>query len=320
MKKAFIIIAIILVILGSAIFFIALGSAKFDFRNLETSKLQTKTYPVTEAFRNIQIEEDTAHVIFAASSDGTCSVECRETEKNVHRVTVEDGTLKIVAEHMSGWRTWFSLSFEEESVTVYLPQDAYEMLLIETHTGDVEIPQDLRFYDVDITGSTGDVRCAASVTNKLSIGLSTGDVTLSGVSAGAIKCIVTTGDIRFESVSCEGDVQLQVSTGRTALDGLTCQNLRTEGSTGKASFKNVVVTGTLAIERDTGDVAFENSDAGEILVKTTTGDVTGTLRTGKTFVTKTSTGDVNVPESAAGGRCEITTSTGDIVLRIADGK
>ena len=43
MKKAFIIIAIILVVLGSAIFFAAFASAKFDFRNLETSKLQTKT-------------------------------------------------------------------------------------------------------------------------------------------------------------------------------------------------------------------------------------------------------------------------------------
>ena len=113
---------------------------------------------------------------------------------------------------------------------------------------------------------------------------------------------------------------MKVSTGRTAIDGLTCQDLHSEGSTGKANFKNVVVNGTLAVERDTGDVGFELCDAGEIRVKTTTGDVTGSLRTGKTFVTKTSTGDVHVPESAAGGRCEISTTTGDIVIRIADGK
>ena len=320
MKKAFIIIAIVLLVLGCAVFFAAFASAGFDFRNLETSKLQTRTYPVAEDFRNIQIDENTADVIFAVSADGTCSVECRESEKNVHRVTVEDGTLKIVSEQTRGWRTWFSVSFENESVTVYLPKNTYETLAIESHTGDVEIPQDLRFNSVAITGSTGDVRCAASATDGIAIRLSTGDIILSGASAASIDCAVTTGDIRFESVSCAGDVQLKVSTGRTAIDGLTCRNLHSEGSTGKASFKNVVASGTLTVERDTGDVTFELSDADEIRVKTTTGDVTGSLRTGKTFVTKTSTGDVSVPESAAGGRCEISTSTGDIRIRIADGQ
>ena len=320
MKKAFIIIAIILFVVGCAIIFAAAASSGFDLKKLQTSEPETKTYPVTEEFKNIQIDETTADVIFAASPDGTCSVVCRENEKNVHRVTVEEGTLKIVSEKLSGWRTWFSVSFESESVTVYLPKDTYESLLIKTHTGDVEIPQGLNFYDVDVTGSTGDVRCAASVSNKLSISLSTGDVSISGVSAAAIKCTVTTGEIRMQSVSCAGDVQVKVSTGKTIIDGLTCQNLHSEGSTGKMQLKNVAASQTIAIERDTGDVKFELSDAAEIRVKTTTGDVTGTLRTGKTFVTKTSTGDVKVPESTAGGRCEISTSTGDIVLQIADGQ
>lgn len=320
MKKAFIIIAIILVVLGSAIFFAAFASAGFDFKNLETSKLQTKTYPVTEDFQNIRIDEDTADIVFALSEDGTCSIECRESEKTTRTVTVENGTLTIISTERIGWKNLFSLSFENESVTVYLPKDAYETLAIETHTGDVDLPEAFHFGSIAITGSTGDVRCAASATDGITIRLSTGDITLSGVSAAAIDCAVTTGDIRFESVSCAGDVQVKVSTGRTAIDGLTCQDLHSEGSTGKANFKNVVVNGTLAVERDTGDVGFELCDAGEIRVKTTTGDVTGSLRTGKTFVTKTSTGDVHVPESAAGGRCEISTTTGDIVIRIADGK
>lgn len=320
MKKAFIIIAIILLVVGSAIFFAALASAKFDFRSLETSKLQIRTYPVGEAFRNIQIDEDTADVVFALSADGTCSVVCRESEKTTHTVTVENGTLSIVSKEQIGWKSLFNLSFENESVTVYLPQDTYETLAINTHSGDVTLPKELHFNGIAITGSTGDVRCGASVSETLSIHLSTGDVILDGVSAAAIDCAVTTGDIRMQNISCAGDVQLKLSTGRTNLDGLTCRELHSEGSTGKASFKNVVASGTLAIERGTGDVTFELCDAGEIRVKTTTGDVTGTLRTGKTFVTKTSTGDVSVPESAAGGRCEITTNTGDISIRIADGK
>lgn len=320
MKKALIIIAVILLVLGCTIFFAAFAAARFDFKNFGTSELQTKTYPVSEEFRNIQIDENTAEIAFALSEDGTCSIVCRESEKTTRTVTVEEGTLRIVSEQEIGWKNVFNLSFEEESVTVYLPKDAYETLLIETHTGDVDIPENLHFNDIDITGSTCDVRCGASVSNKLSIQLSTGDVTLTGISAGAIKCTVTTGDVRMQSVSCAGDVTLKCSTGRTTLDGLTAQSLCSEGSTGKVQLKNVVVSGMLTIERGTGDVTFENSDAGEIRVKTSTGDVTGSLRSEKVFTTHSSTGDIRVPNGVSGGKCEITTSTGDIDIMIAAGE
>ena len=319
MKKAFITIAIVLLILGSAIFFAALASAKFDFRNLQTSMLQTKTYPVAGDFQNIQIDEDTADIIFALSADGTCSVVCRESEKTTRTVTVEDGTLKIVSKKQTGWNNLFNLSFEEESVTVNLPKDAYEALAIETHTGDVEIPQDLRFNSIAITGSTGDVRCGASAADLIAIRVDTGDVLLDGVSANAIECTVTTGEIRMQSVTCSSYVSIGVSTGRTILENLDCRELRSEGSTGDIRLSGVTAE-TFLIERSTGDVTLDNCDAGEIRIETSTGDVTGSLRTGKTFVTKSSTGDVNVPESVAGGRCEITTWTGDIRIRIADGK
>lgn len=319
MKKAFIIIAIVLLVLGSAVFFAALASAKFDFRNLQTVKLQTKTYPVSEDFQHILIDGNTADIAFALSEDGTCSVVCRETEKNVHRVTAEEGTLKIVAEETSGWRNWFSLSFEKASVTVYLPKTAYETLAIETHTGDVDLPKEFRFNSISVTGSTGDVRCAVSAADLLAIRVDTGSVSLEGVSANTIECTVTTGKIQMQSVTCKSYVSIGVSTGRTILENLDCRELRSEGSTGGIRLSGVTAE-TFLIERSTGDVTLENSDANEIRVKTTTGDVQGTLRSGKTFVTKTTTGDVSVPEGGSGGRCEITTTTGDIRIRIADGK
>ena len=80
--------------------------------------------------------------------------------------------------------------------------------------------------------------------------------------------------------------------------------------------KNVVATGTISIKSDTGDVRFEGSDAIEISVKTDTGDVTGTLLSEKVFITETATGRVNVPKTTSGGKCEITTETGDINISI----
>ena len=70
------------------------------------------------------------------------------------------------------------------------------------------------------------------------------------------------------------------------------------------------------IERDTGSVRFDGCDGDAIYVETDTGDVTGTLLTDKVFITKTDTGSVDVPKSINGGRCEISTDTGDIRIEI----
>jgi len=64
-------------------------------------------------------------------------------------------------------------------------------------------------------------------------------------------------------------------------------------------------------------VRLNTCDAESILIKTSTSDVTGTLRSEKVFLVKTSTGKVDVPESGSGGKCEITTSTGDIRIELA---
>ncbi|MBQ6331708.1 MAG: DUF4097 family beta strand repeat protein [Clostridia bacterium] len=316
MKKAALIIATILLVAGLIIGFVALASAKFNFHAFETASSELKDYPVEAEFRGIEIHGNTEIIRFERSSDGTAHVQCRETKRNTHTVEAENGTLKIVSEETSGWRNPIEISFEKEQITVFLPKDAYETLSIETHTGDVGVPDWLTFDGAAIHTSTGDVRFDAAVKNLLSIETSTGDVFMSGASAKAIDCKTTTGDIRMTNIACEGDVRVKVSTGEAFLEGLTAASFISEGSTGDIVLENVLIGGTLSIERSTGDVALRNSDAAEVWVKTSTGDVTGTLRTEKIFVTKTSTGDVHVPDSASGGKCSITTATGDILIRI----
>ena len=317
MKKAALIIAAILLIAGMIIGVVALVSAKFDFHMFETMPTELKEYPVEAEFRSIEIHGNTEIIQFAQSEDGTAHVSCRETKRNTHTVKAENGTLQIVSEETTGWRNLMEISFEKELITVYLPNDAYETLSIETHTGDVEVPEWLTFSSAAIHGSTADVRFNAKVKNLLSIETSTGDVFMSGASAKAIDCKTTTGDVRMTNIACEGDVRVKVSTGEVILHGLTCNSLITEGSTGDIVLENVLIGGTLSIERSTGDVGFADSDAAEIRVKTSTGDVTGTLLTDKIFKTHSSTGRIRVPDSASGGRCEITTTTGDISVRIA---
>ena len=97
---------------------------------------------------------------------------------------------------------------------------------------------------------------------------------------------------------------------------IACKEISSKGSTGNVFLKKAIAKETISIERSTGDVKFEESDARDILVKTDTGNVKGMLLSDKVYIVETKTGSIDVPKTTSGGVCEITTSTGDIKIRV----
>lgn len=94
------------------------------------------------------------------------------------------------------------------------------------------------------------------------------------------------------------------------------KNVISNGSTGNISLDGVIADERLSVERSTGEVEFDGCDAAEIFVKTSTGDVIGSFLTDKVFITDTGTVSVDVPKTSGGGKCEISTSTGNIKIKI----
>ena len=319
MKKGFITAAVVLSLLGAALFAAAFFASGFDFTKLDTGTYETNSYTVSETFEAIEIRSDEAEIAFKPSGDGKLRVDCVEREKVRHTVTAENGVLKVAVLDTRAWYdrlTFFS--FKPQSITVWLPGERYKALTVDSATGDVSVPDCFSFGEAEITASTGDVSFEASLEGSLKIKTSTGAIRLDGVRAEEIDLSVSTGRIEGKNVDCVKTFSFTVSTGKAVLTGVTASSMTSSGSTGGVRLENAVISGKLHLERDTGDVRFSNCDAGEITVRTSTGDVTGTLRSGKNFVVKTSTGDISVPESTAGGRCEITSSTGDIRISVAE--
>ncbi len=313
--KKLILIAVVLIILGAVVFAASAAAIHFDFTNLDTGNYETNTYTVKERFRSISIDATTEKIVFRPSENTDCKVVCFEEEHRMHTVAVTDGTLTVTAvdtrkptDHL------FSLKVPE--ITVYLPERVYSELRIATDTGDIEIPADFSFDSISIQGDTSDVVCLASAKGGIGIALSTGDITMASIDAGALDLKVTTGKIHADSIACEGDVFIRVGTGKTRLQDVTCRSLTSEGTTGKITLDHVVAADTVRITRGTGDVEFNASDAETVFVKTSTGDVTGSLLSEKVFLTETDTGKVDVPKSIRGGKCEISTDTGDIRITI----
>ena len=317
--KVWLIIAAGLVLIGLVVTLAAMVTQDFKMENFSTTKFERNIHDVTDAFKNISIDTSTADVIFAPSADGICRVECHEKKNINHIVSVSDGTLKIIENDTRKWYEHIEIfSFGKTAVTIYLPEKEYASLTVDCSTGDVKIPSDFAFDNIDVTASTGGVLCSASVYSKISIKLTTGNAQLDGGNIGEIDVTVGTGDIKIDTIACSGDIRTKVSTGQTTLKNVNCNNFYSVGSTGDLMLTNVVATGIFSIERDTGNVKFTDCDAAEIFIETTTGDVEGSMLSSKIFYATTDTGRVSIPHTTEGGKCEIKTDTGDIKIQIIE--
>lgn len=314
--KIWLIIATSLVFLGLIVFGGVMTMQKWDFTRLSTTKYETNTHEIGEAYQSISVNTNTADVILVPSENTERRVICRE-EKNIkHSVAVKEDTLVIDAVDTRKWYEHIGISFGKPQITVYLPQGEYDALSVKSSTGDVEIPKDFNFESIDISEDTGDVTCYASVSQCIKIKTDTGNIRIENLSAGMLDLSVTTGDVKLLGVTSAGDVKISVSTGKTSATDVKCKSLISSGNTGDMSLKNVIAAEAFSIERSTGDVKLDGCDAAELRITTDTGDVKGSLLSDKVFITQTDTGRVDVPKATSGGRCEITTDTGDIKISI----
>lgn len=314
--KGWLIAAFSLVLVGAILFAGVMMMLDWDFKKLSTVPYTTTTHAVTEAFTNISVADSVADIAFVPSTDGTVSVTCYEEKHLTHSVAVEGDTLVVKTVDSRKWYHYVGIHFSTPQITVYLPEGTYGDLTVKTDTGGVNIPKDFSFSNAQITVSTGHVTVASSVTGRLTVTASTGNIRLKEFSVGEVDLTVSTGKIEASSVTCHGDVEVAVSTGKTCLTDITCRNLISTGSTGDVILRDVVATDAFTVERSTGDVRFDACDAATLTVTTDTGDIEGSLLTEKVFVTRTDTGRVSVPNTTAGGKCQLTTDTGDIQITV----
>lgn len=285
-------VAVGLILIGVCVFCFGDMLAK-DFEE----KYETNTFDITEPFRDISISGETEDIVFEISPDENCHIASYHHIHVINNVSVENGTLTVTTDDQRKWNEYVDINFKQPTITVYLPAGEYSSLMIRETTGDIKIPSNFSFETVDVSLSTGDINCYASVSERMKIETTTGDILVADCSVGSMEINVTTGDATVSDVRCD--------------------TFLSTGTTGEILLKDVIVSGKLSVERSTGDVCFERSDAGEINVENKTGDVAGSLLSEKVFLTETATGSVSVPKTAAGGTCTINTTTGDIKITIA---
>lgn len=276
-KQIWLIIASVLLTLGLAVFIGVMSVNDWDFEKLTTTQYERNVYSVNESFDKIDIDVEIIDVYFKLAEDGICKIECDESEEMKCSYTVKDNTLVISVQEKNKWYDFIQFVPKSPKMTLYLPMNEYTALAVESETGDINVSRDFTFSNIEIDSTTADVEFSAKVSETIDIETTTGDVTIKNITANQLNVVTTTGDVELY---------------------------------------NVIVEKKMDIETTTGDVEIKDSDAEEIAIETTTGDVSGTLLSDKVFITDTTTGDVDVPKTTTGGKCEITTTTGDIEIDI----
>lgn len=273
--------AIILIIVGVIIVFGALLYVKFDFSKLNTFQIDVKTYSVSEDFDHIRIEGARGDIYFTPSEDNKCKVVANEREKTSYIVKVVDGELIISMDNHLKWYdniVFFSWGMKTEKITIYLPKSEYETLLVKKSYGDIKLPEDFDFKNIDITTTSGNVRLSGGTkSDDINIKTASGDITVKDIKTNKIYVQCTSGNIKLS---------------------------------------DVVAADTITVKTSSGDVKLNRSDAAHLCIKTSSGNVSGSLLTDKRFNTHTSSGNIHVPDSVTGGECEIRTSSGDITIKI----
>lgn len=277
--KKWLITATILSLAGCIMFGGIMSMFKWNFKKLSTVSYETNEYEIEKEFRNISITTDTANITLEPSKDAKTRVVCFEESKMKHLVEVQNDTLEIKAINDKEWYDYINIDFQSPKITLYLNEAEYSTLAVKVTTGKIEIKNGADFTSIDAS--------------------------------------VTTGDVNITSVTCSGDVKIETTTGGAKITDMKCKSFIRSGSTGKTLLKNVIASEKISINKSTGNVVFDKCDAAEIAVKTTTGSVKGSFVSDKVFNVSTSTGKIDVPKTVTGGKCEIKTTTGNILISIS---
>lgn len=316
-KKIAIVAAVILMVVGVLLAAITLTVTQFDFGRYSTMTFETKTYELAKPFVNIDIRdtESTVHVLPA--DDETCRVVCHDSDRLTHTVQVEGDTLTVTRTDTRRWYEHIGFFWGEFLVTVYLPQSTYERLYIKTVSGDVRVSEELSFATAELHATSGEIACAA-VTERLIAKTVSGDLTAENVSGGAVELRSTSGYVSLLNAETTA-LTAATTSGNITLSAVRTADLTATSTSGEVELIEARASGQTVLETVSGDIELYRADAAALRIKTTSGDVEGNLLSAKNFATRTTSGSVGVPASdLAAGVCEVTTTSGDIQLRVAE--
>ena len=204
--KVWLMLAIFFIFAGGTLFTGVMMALDWDFAKLSTIEFEVAEYEVAELYETIYIDTETSDVMIIPSDVRKTTVTCLEQENMKHTVAVVDGTLEIKLEDTRSFQHHIAINFRKPQIKVYIPRGEYGNLSIEATTGDVVIQNGFSFENIDVSLTTGDIRCNAYAKKGIRLKTTTGDIRMEDARAWNAELRLTTGDVYMLNVVLSGNV------------------------------------------------------------------------------------------------------------------
>lgn len=339
MKHALIVSAVC-ILLGLAIAFVGMIMLGFDFAKLYTTKFETETVYITEPFRSVAITTQEHDIRFALSEDDRCKIVYTVAENMYCKTEIKNQTLYVTRTDVRHWYERIGIHYGDFTLTVYLPEAAYEDFDARSASGNIDIPigdlsegaylstesGDIRFTgDVGIVAKSisGNIALCGSgkfVGERSSISASTtsGDITVHGMHVWRSACTSVSGDVLLENCTNE-HLTVKNTSGNAEVKNSAIDSLTVTTTSGDTLLTEVVTNKNTTVGTASGNVRLDRADLSAVKIKTISGDVKGTLTKAMEFYSETVSGNIRFPASdIAGGYCKVITTSGDVNISIAE--
>ena len=181
---------------------------------------------------------------------------------------------------------------------IYLPEDSYGSLKVNTVSGEIEVPEKYAFNDVAINTTSGSITCDCTATGDIEIGTVSGEITFSSVNGNKFNASSTSGSVKLSNAKVSGAVTIDTVSGEIIL--------------------NDVESGSLNTNSVSGDVMFTNLTTDDVNIDTTSGEVSGTITGDHEYDVDTVSGDISLPAAIKGeAMVNISTVSGDVDIETA---
>lgn len=297
----------------------------------DTSKApEQKVVVISDSFTNIEVSEISDEVIIKPSENGEVKVEYYDYDELEHDVEVSGDTLKVIVKDIHDgdpWWTRIQFGFDLERIinnadydtqtVIYLPEDSYGSLKINTVSGEVDVPEKYAFNDVMIYTTSGYITSDCTATGNVDVGTVSGEITFSSVNADKFKASSTSGSVKLSGSKVSGAVNIDTVSGDITFNDVTSGSVKIDTTSGEITLGDVE-SSDLNTNSVSGEVSFTNLTAGDVNIDTTSGDVTGTITGDHEYDVDTVSGDISLPSDIQGeAMVSISTVSGDVDIEAA---
>lgn len=316
--KTALIIALVCLVVGALL--VGLGWALLQKYPVQKNVVKDSVYPygIDKSPKQINISTLDSRVELRPIEGDEWRVECKDKEKLYHTVDLTEGVLTIKQIDTRAWYEHISIlnGFQNLSVIVYLPTQAYESLSVHSTSGSIKVQEGFVFSNASLQNTSGSITCSSRVTGALNLKNTSGSITVNGSVGGDLNARNTSGSIHVVG-GVNGNLTVTNGSGSIKIKNATPTSVTIKNTSGGIDLVDVVCGESCTIDNTSGSIELERCDAISFDLKNTSGGIRASILTAKTFDCHSTSGSVRTPADGNGGTFRAKTTSGSITITIA---